>query len=302
MRGKTAETLVACSFASAMALSAWARQDEDHAQQAPGMFRGGEPVEGPIIDARMSIRSLRFAMLDDHAIVEGDIDLGTPDMRAKSSLALAARFAVEALKPGAISARLGESEKEALSRLAELEVENITFKNANERDNRVKEAIRTLELTVPKEAPGDVQGQSAIILNTSFQDYLWPGGIIPYEIVEGCPHPEMIQKAIEHWHKSTDRIRLVKLTDQNRAKFKNWVRFIRAKGCYSTIGRLPMPGSQGIGLEEGCGVPQIIHEIGHAVGLFHEQSRNKRENDIAIHEEHILPNMLYNFDPMGLRG
>ena len=250
------------------------------APQGSGMFRGAEPDSGPVFDARMTARSIRFARLEGHGVIEGDIDLGTPDTRAKVSITQAVRFARQARNDPAIFGPLGKEAKNRVNEFADINVNAITFQNDDERDNRVNDALAVLDLLAPKDADQEVQAHANYILNTSTADYRWPGGVIPFEVAPGFPHRNRIDEAIRRWHQHTDHIRLVELNPQNRANFKNWVRFIQAPGCYSTVGRLPIPGPQDIGLDAGCGVPQVIHEIGHAVGLFHEQSRNDRERYI----------------------
>lgn len=303
MNGRIVSPVVVLLFVSATrTFAGGAGQAAQAPPPAVGMFRGATPIEGRVFDARMAIRTLRYAMLGGRAIIEGDIDLGTPDTRARSSLAMASRFARQVMGGGAIFDRLGPGDRAQLEELAKLQVDRLTFRDADERDNRVNQAIDLFERLVPMNAPADVQGQSAIILNTRADDYRWPGGIIPYEIAQDCPHPQMIEEAIKHWHDRTDRIRLVRIGDPDRPRYSNWVRFIRDQGCYSTVGRLPVPGPQDIGLEDGCGVPQVIHEIGHAVGLFHEQSRNDRDRFIRVVAQNVQMGLLYNFDKIGLRG
>jgi biotin-(acetyl-CoA carboxylase) ligase len=55
-------------------------------------------------------------------------------------------------------------------------------------------------------------------------------------------------------------------------------------------------GKQVISLGTGCNVGSTIHEIGHALGLWHEQSRSDRDQYIEIVWENIKPNRESNFE------
>ncbi|RPI07489.1 MAG: hypothetical protein EHM65_11720, partial [Acidobacteriales bacterium] len=55
-------------------------------------------------------------------------------------------------------------------------------------------------------------------------------------------------------------------------------------------------GEQRINLDDGCGVRSTIHEIGHAVGLWHEQSRADRDKFVEVRYQHIDKRYAYNFN------
>jgi hypothetical protein len=117
----------------------------------------------------------------------------------------------------------------------------------------------------------------------------WLGRVIPYHLPSDFPDPARIIDAIAHWHSKTT-IRFVPRTDQN-----DFILFqATEQGCASIVGR--KMGMQELVLRSGCTRGHIIHELGHAVGLWHEQSRSDRDRFITVDLRQIDQNKAHNFD------
>lgn len=125
---------------------------------------------------------------------------------------------------------------------------------------------------------------------------IWPNSTIPYVIAPGFTTQMVneINLAINQINSSTN-LCIVPRTNQ-----ADYVKFLTFPACNSLIGRVG--GEQLIKLDDigdngfGCFKNAIIHEIFHAAGLWHEQSREDRNNFVIIHTNNIIPTELYNFD------
>ncbi|KAJ1182612.1 hypothetical protein NDU88_007799 [Pleurodeles waltl] len=81
----------------------------------------------------------------------------------------------------------------------------------------------------------------------------------------------------------------------NRAAEPNYLQILPTDGCWSFIGKTG--GVQQVSLSPGCmSKGTIQHELNHALGFYHEQSRSDRDNYVNIMTENILPDSISNFN------
>jgi hypothetical protein len=113
--------------------------------------------------------------------------------------------------------------------------------------------------------------------------FLWPDTVMPYELDEGDfgAVANQIQEAIDEWN-ATTVLQLVPVDDMTEEP-ASWVRFVPGDLCASAAGKQGL-GEQKITIAGYClnvrGI--ILHEIGHAAGLWHEQMRSDAETYVTI--------------------
>ncbi|MET3035463.1 M12 family metallopeptidase [Chryseobacterium sp. NRRL B-14859] len=122
----------------------------------------------------------------------------------------------------------------------------------------------------------------------------WPSGKIYYTIASnmGSINRDKIINAINQYNSSTNT-QWIARTNQS-----NYVQFIfgsqTGSDGWAHIGY--RGGVQTISLDQYISVGSVIHEMGHTVGLYHEHTRQDRDQYVRIIWDNIQNGQSYNFD------
>lgn len=139
----------------------------------------------------------------------------------------------------------------------------------------------------PVESEAEV-GSAQQGLHAVNDGFLWPQGIVYFAIDPQLPDKTRVTKAIDHWRNKTS-LRFVKRTNQ-----KDYVYFTKGDGCAAMIGHVG--GRQKVWLASNCSTGTVIHEIGHAIGLWHEHERADRGDHVRVRWENVVKGYESNFD------
>lgn len=123
--------------------------------------------------------------------------------------------------------------------------------------------------------------------------YRWPNALMPYDIDPALPNKGRVAYAINEWQTKVG-VKFVKRTAANASQYPNYVHVFKSDGCWSYVGM--QGGKQNLSLADGCGNVATIHELGHAWGLWHEQSREDRDLFVTIKWANIQAGKSSNFN------
>jgi len=159
------------------------------------------------------------------------------------------------------------------------------------------------DITNPMENEGMLEGDMKVFtrsktLGITNSIYIWPAGVVFYEIsadFTGAERTLMLDSMALITNKTRSCITFRPKTSTTA----NWISIKNLSGCWSYVGRNQyFGGAQEVSIQKGGCMYKgtIVHELLHAIGFWHEQSRPDRDNFIKVNYQNVRADMVSNFN------
>ena len=127
----------------------------------------------------------------------------------------------------------------------------------------------------------------------------WESGVIPYSFSYSFSSEgrKVVEEAMKEFESKTC------LRFKPRSSERDYIHIYSGSGCNSQVGRVGR--MQSLSLGPGClnnnnnkGI--AMHELMHATGFWHEQTRADRDEHVEVHLENVIKGYEFAFDKYGL--
>ena len=133
-------------------------------------------------------------------------------------------------------------------------------------------------------------------LGSDDRDHHWPNGQIPVLIDRSIyekNQQKIVSDALNNLNASVEVCYVLRTTQKDYVRIRNATSTVPGAAGSSPVGR--QGGEQFVNLSDGASMGNAIHELLHAAGFYHEQSREDRGKSVNILDANAEPLSKHNF-------